>query len=466
MVGFALGLTALATTSGARADYIETCDAMATGSLNPIFANDDCQKKFLDYQKTHTAWETSRWLMENRGCLQQWSNFAWLAAARRDPAMAELTWIQQLVFVESRAVGSGGSQGCDSRQCLETKAKALFERGLTQKISDEDKALLNSELDRAQKDTTFKDRMQKALDTAGAICAYHQEGLECTNAMTTALKWMYPYAYTGPNSGPGGSDSGTVSMLSFMREVFADDLIQKYASRLALRVMDSVAASSIPTNENLYQLGLEAFEGDEARLFKFLAVYATRGAAWGALYQIAGPTNRPLLGAFMVVSVAMTVLDSRLLPDGRAWSYGPGQSTTCYQNKPYHYWMTASFSHLLLKAGYSEHVALFVSRLLGAMYEVGSDTFGRNPDEIYFLPTFDPKVSRVRREIVHHLSGARFGLAPGPQAQPFDQLFAKSLACSQPLPKMSESEMKQKIKNDVTRWQYWTSLTGFYCTAE
>src|SRR5690606_5927022 len=139
-----------------------------------------------------------------------------------------------------------------------------------------------------------------------------------------------------------------------------------------------------------YPMMVRHFEGDYDRIWKFLIVYATRGAGWATGYKLVGVDNQPMFAAMMVVSSAMGYLDTAWFPTGRAWSYAGATENTCFQPKPYHYWMTGGFAYLLRQEGYTVRTAKQVARLLGAMYEVASDTMGRDPDRVFFVPTYDP----------------------------------------------------------------------------
>ena len=73
-------------------------------------------------------------------------------------------------------------------------------------------------------------------------------------------------------------------------------------------------------------------------------------------------------------------------------------------------------------------------------------------------------MNRTRREVAHHWLGALQGLdftevgAGGAS----DYAYAGFLQRSEPLPEMTTEQMKEKIKDPLTRWQYWTKLVGFY----
>jgi hypothetical protein len=275
---------------------------------------------------------------------------------------------------------------------------------------------------------------------------------------------MYPRMYA-PDGSAG--EHFTFSMVSTYRSVFSDTLTQKYAARLAAQLIDAVeipGTKGAAALQPLYDRGLAAFEGDQDRFWDFMIVYATRGAAWAAAAPMVGDDNRPLFAAFMVISAAMGVLDTAADQAGTAFSYGAiAGGDTCFEPKPYHFWMAAGFAYKLKKAGYSAKTVELVARLTGALYEVGSTTEGRNPDEVYFVPEYDRKVNRVRRELTHHFLGAQLGLhAANPPPAAFDATLGRFLDASSPLPVMSAEEMTAKIQDDLTRWKYWTSLTGYY----
>ena len=118
---------------------------------------------------------------------------------------------------------------------------------------------------------------------------------------------------------------------------------------------------------------------------------------------------------------------------------------------------------MLEQRGYSNRTVRLVSRLMGALYEVGSDTTGRDPDAVFFADTYATKVNRTRREVAHHHLGTEFGLSSGSQSgQDFDAIIGTLINNSEPLPDIADDVMSDRIKDSMTRWQYWTRLVGYY----
>jgi hypothetical protein len=372
--------------------------------------------------------------------------------------MTRLAYQHQLYLVDDRLLHD---TSCTDEACSAAHIEALLERGLTGEIGAEAAAATNAFLDAVEADTEYKDKMDKAYAAVTPICLLHAD-LGCVGAMRKALDWMYPHGYVLPD---GSKEHTTFSMLAQYRSVFADATTQRYASDLALRVLHRLSRGDlgVDADDALYGEGLDAFHGDVDRFWRFMVVYSTRGAAWATSYRLAQPDNQPLFAAFMVISAAMGRLDLAFADRDAAWSYTPRFATSCYQPKPYHYWMTAGFAYLLRQEGYGARTSRLVARLLGAMYELGSTTMGRRPDDVFFAPTFDTVVNRTRREVVHHALGADLGLAPRePPTQSFDATYRAVLDASKPLPALSEAEMRERIKDDATKWKYWTDLVGYY----
>jgi hypothetical protein len=428
--------------------WTDVCAPMEHASFRQIFTSDQCQRDFDAAFATLDVTGTRAWMSDHRLCFKEWDHFSWLAFLKHDSKMARLAWEHQLELARERLE--------------EADVVALLERGTTQEISPEAVAHTRSFLDQVELDQSFKDEMDQAQAAVTPICLYHLDP-QCISAMNKALGWMYPRSYKVP--GPP-VQWFTFSMLPEFRSVFSDTETQRSASRLALeaRRLVETAPDERLDADDLYSLGLRAFNGDADRFWRFMIVYATRGAAWATASKLAHQDTKPLFAAFMVLSAAMGVLDTDAMASGSPWSYGPGAHSTCFQPKPYHYWMSAGYAYLLRREGYGERTARLVSRLLGAMYELGSTTMDRDPTAVFFVPTFDTIVNRARRELTHHYLGAEFGLAAGSAAptQDFDATFLEIMEASEPLPVLSDEEMATRIADNQTKWSYWTKLTGYY----
>jgi hypothetical protein len=439
----------------------QMCEEFSGNGIRPIFASDACQEEFLDvYHRLSREKDIHTWMLEHRSCLHEWAHFSWLAVFMNEEKMSRLAWYHQMYLAKSRFLGGNS---CDGDSCNADAVRAALQIGLTTEVDQAAIDHTNEFLDKVKQDTAFKDKMDKAYRAVDAICLYHGN-FECKAAMKSALDWMYPHSY---KLGSIPEETITFSMIETTRSVFTDTKIQKYASRFALELMKQIENRNTHLSESFYEMGLKAFDGDAERFWRFIVVYATRGSAWATGYPMVAEKNKSTFMALMVISSAMSVFDFHFGVHGEGWSYGNIATNTCYQPKPYHYWMTAGFSYFLTKSGYSVATAKLVARLMGALYEVGSTTVGRVPDEVYFVPTFHSKVNRARREITHHFLGAEFGTRPDPSTyMAFDQNISEFLQASRPLPDISDEEMTQKIKDPMTRWQYWTRLTGFYLSSK
>jgi hypothetical protein len=437
--------------------------AMCESMDKPYFAlavpEAGCRQQFLGvYNSTEDLDQIHSWMKEHRSCFKEWAHYSWMGAFYNDLKMAELSWLHQLYFADLRLQDD---TICSDRSCYAESVRSLVESGLDGSISPEAVQYTNQFLDIVEQNTAFDDEMKKAFDSVTPLCLYHMN-TQCIRAMKQALTWMYPRSYKLNNTPP---ESITFSMLGFYREVFRDSQTQKFASQWALHLIDIIENKSYADGEleSLYEMGLRFFEGDQDRFWKFMIVYSTRGAAWITGYKLAHEDNKPLFAAMMVISAAMPVLDAYDGVFGRGWSYPSVIDTTCYQPKPYHYWMSAGFAYLLGKEGYTKTTSRLVSRLLGAGYEFASTTMGRDPDEVFFLPTYHPNVNRMRREIAHHYLGAMFGSSLEPSNQPsFDETLARIMNKSKPLPDISDAQMAEDIKDPLRRWKYWSDLIGYY----
>lgn len=451
---------AVVAATGARADdvpvgppWTAVCQDFERDSFSLAFNNAQCQSDFETFFAAHSAAQTHAWMKERRLCFHEWAHFSWISFAQHSEKMAELAWRQQIYMADQRLLGGS----CADHACAIQSVRSELARAETLTISETTRAHTAAFLDVVETNQKYEPQMTKAYAAVRGLCIYHLN-VECIDALKQAFDWMYPRMYSPPIE---PIEHFTFSMVAFYRKVFDDDLTQRYAARLALQLMDAVESGTMPAN--LYETGLTAFDGDLDRFWNFMIVYATRGAAWAAAWQLPGDDNRPVFAALMVVAAAMGVLDTTADLDGTAFSYAATTGFTCFQPKPYHFWLAGGFAYLLKKAGYTPRTSELVARLTGGLYEANSTTEGRHPDAVFFAPEFATIVNRERREITHHYMGAQLGLhAEAPPVLDFDGEFGHFLGASRPLPAMTEAEMKTKIADPLTRWQLWSRLTGYY----
>jgi hypothetical protein len=438
--------------------FYDACRGLESSSFRQAFTSEQCRAEFNDKFANSTSAQMVDWMRGNRSCMREFAHFTWIAAVVDDLKMADIGLLQQSSVALERLYPE---YDCVGSECGLEKLRVALESSRGSIISSETQNHTNAFLDMVEEDQKFKPMMDKAYSSVNAVCLYHAN-LECPRAMRQALDWMYPRSYSVNEL---TKESMTYSMLRFYREVFLDSRTQDYLIELAVRVIDQMIEYQNGGKEPqaLFELAAEIFGDDVEKMWLAMAVYATRGAAFATGYKMVTAENRGGFAALMLISAAMNWFDRRLLHTGNAWSYAQNTHTTCYQPKPYHFWMAASFAFLLRREGYSEKTAVLVSRLLGAMYEAGSTTYGRRPDDVFFVPTFDPIVNRARREIAHHAAGADFGIAFRQKSQiDFDLELSGFLDRSKDLPQISEEQMRQRIESPLDRWRLWTDLMGFY----
>jgi hypothetical protein len=443
-----------------EAPFTAMCTAAEETTLPQIFKTPACNAQFDAVYAANDVAATHAWMVDNRLCFKEWAHFSWLAYAANQRKMADLAHHHQLYLLRERGMAG---ESCDTHSCLVEDVDQTLARAETTAISAEAMAHTDAFLDIVEQNTAFAEKMESAFAAVRPLCLLHFN-LECIGAMNQALTWMYPRSYRLSADPP---ENLTYSMLTFTREVFKDDRTQKYAAHLARDLLRAIESEEYlaPDFLDFYSLAVQAFDEDYDRLWKFLAVYATRGAAWATGYQMVHADNQPIFAAFMVISSAMGYLDIAWFNSGRAWSYPAGTTTTCFQPKPYHFWMAGSFAYLLRQEGFSARTSKQVARLLGAMYEAGSTTMGRDPDLIYFVPMFDAIPNRARREVSHHALGALTGIDyQNPEAADFDSTLTRLIKESRAVPDMSEEELRRALESQPRRWQLWSDLVGFYET--
>jgi|GEM_PF-1577173 len=442
-----------------RAPFFAACENMEASSFSRIFSNSSCEQEFISTLSTSTSAEVVRWLRSKRTCVREFAHFSWLAATVIDAKLQSVSWLQQLTLIGERLFPE---KVCPDGVCNEQVIESYLTAMRGQPISDETKKHTNDFLAVVEQDQKFKPMMDKAYEAVIPICAYHSS-LGCQSAMRWLLDQMYPRSYSTIIN--GYKESFTFSMVPSYRKVFTDELTQDRIIAAALIALQlSRQNLDRQTNHSVFfDIMASAFVGEEQRLWDVLTVLATRGAAWATATDMVRNDNRGTFAALMVLSAAMPLLDQRGLAQSKAWSYIADATTTCYQPKSYHFWMAASFARQLHNSGYSHHTAELVPVLLGAMYESGSTTYGRQPDDVFFVTTFDPIVNRTRRELTHHRLGAKWSIRPETlEKLSFDRELELFFYRSSALPNVSTEEMRRMISSPLKRWQLWTDLVGFY----
>jgi hypothetical protein len=442
-----------------QAPFFATCNQLESGSFSRVFANIACEREFSTMFATASPEDAVIWLRGHRGCVREFAHFSWLAATVIDPKLQRLSWLQQLTLIGERLFPEST---CSDGVCDEKLITALLNGLRGQSISAETIKYTSEFLDVVEQDQKFKPMMDKAYNAIAPICTYHSS-IACSSAMKWLLDQMYPHSYSTVINGQ--KESFTFSMLPSYRKIFTDDRTQDLLIAAALDVLKLVQHSNDGNapHATFFEIMTARFSGEETRMWDAITVLATRGAAWATATAMVRHDNRGVFAALMILSAAMSVLDQPELNRNSAWSYSEDTQTTCYQPKSYHFWMAASFAWHLQSRGHSQRTALLVSILLGAMYETGSTTYGREPDDVFFVPTFATIVNRARRELTHQRLGARFGVEPKVEASiKFDDELELFLSRSKSLPEVSAEEMKELISSPLKRWQLWTSLMGFY----
>lgn len=436
---------------------------MDGNTLTKVFSNGgSCRgtlEQFINLANTKPATEVVTWLGMKKACMRGRPLMPWLSFMIPSEKIAKVAWLYQLYLTSETMNLSRGRYFQSARfQDYFQSVRNLLVKGQTAQVTEASKAYTARVQASAKQNKDYKKMMDEAYGNVNALCLYHKS-LQCRKALKQALDWMYPREIRNSKF----RWTGTFSLVDHYGYVFNDSKTMQYASNLALYLLDFVGSGrsqrmKIP---EFYELGVKFFQGDMDRFWTFMGFMATRGSSFTLMYPIAHQDTKPLFASLMVISATMSLLDTLWLPTGTSFSYAKGNKNTCHQGKPYHYWMSGAYSYLLARQGYSKRTSILVARLLGAMYEVSSRTYGRQPEAVFFAETFAPVVMRSRREIIHHQLGSEIGIR-GSHPQNFDSAMKRVIDNVQPIPQMPVDELRKKLQDPLTKWRYWTGLMSYY----
>lgn len=299
---------------------------------------------------------------------------------------------------------------------------------------------------------------------APLVCAAHGLGrlaAGCTAGLRELADRMHPRMLGGYSYG----------MIDLYDELLTDSRFAQALPKLAqkirarIRTGDPTAKDSALESDYLAdtvtsfsEIGLSAEEA-RAYAWKWMAIYATRGASFSNFYLLLNEKQLGLAYSILTIASGVSALDQIRYRTAPAYTLPGMFKTACYYGKPYHFWMNAYFTRELMHEGYRASAASLASYLTGALYEFGSDTLGRDPKRALTEPVGSLYYLWLKTNLFFDAMGARFGresVTPKiavPTAT--DPLLAKFFTNALPTEKMPPEIEKVLIEKRATSYLVW-----------
>jgi hypothetical protein len=209
--------------------------------------------------------------------------------------------------------------------------------------------------------------------------------LGCKDALLSAISLMGTMTYALPN------DTLNVGMISLPNE-FTDYMtnptfiipMQNLVQTLRVKVA-SFEHSSANEAGDLFEDVRAAFtkngvsESDaENYAWEVLGLYSTRGTSMTVLYDVADSENAFVVADLGRVASMISYLDGASYGSGKPYSIPPVIKSQCDYTRPYHFWLAAYLSRLLLQDGYAPKDVFQAVHGIEVLYE----EFGNIPGQV------------------------------------------------------------------------------------
>jgi hypothetical protein len=312
-----------------------------------------------------------------------------------------------------------------------------------------------------------QDHLDLLKEKAEYFCAFHGSGLPggqlpsatkaCTKGLRELLTDTQPYII----------ESSAYAELGLFEEFLTDPIYARVLPRLALRVIGRIGAETEGnfSTGDFYSDTLASF-GEIVKdpkaaanyAWKWIAIYSTRGASFGALTALLHDRQLGLGISILQVSTGMSYLDSLRHGANRgSYSIPAKIKTDCFFGKPYHFWLSAYFARKIRLEGAKREPSTLAAFLTGAFYEYGSQTAGRDPTRALTDPSDGQYPKWEKINLYFDALGARFGWdAEDRSAKEIDHDDALVEALKEN-PLLSKVEIFQKQTKDQIRYLYWVS---------
>ncbi|MFZ4715358.1 MAG: hypothetical protein ACOYL6_16665 [Bacteriovoracaceae bacterium] len=236
-------------------------------------------------------------------------------------------------------------------------------------------------------------------------------------------------------------DLDTVSFPDITNEVFTEpsyfkgvviaaQKIEKYINNLEQG--KEVKATNILKDllESFQEAGL-SYEEAEKHAWNVLGVFGSRGASLELFFNTytleTDLWSRQYYYSLQVIFAGMTYIDGLithsplLAPEANnsanPYSTPNSLSGNCGYGKIYHYWLSAYLARHLVAKGFSSKEAIVGAGLIGYLYEMNSNTHGRDPKRIFTEGLYSSLNQSIRMNLSFNLTGVTFG-AYSHQSQP------------------------------------------------
>jgi len=178
-----------------------------------------------------------------------------------------------------------------------------------------------------------------------------------------------------------------LSLVNLWRIAVNDDRFSQGAAIVANKILTEVVEDHLNkisrTNGvvkgNLYVETLAAYRSvgfneteSQQHTIELLALYASRGASMGEVWELSTQATIPLFASLGVISSGIAYLDA-ISGDNNFYGLPNWVKTNCEYSRKYHFWMSAYLTNELLKQGFSRKSAFDAVHKTAIAYELGKN---------------------------------------------------------------------------------------------
>lgn len=257
------------------------------------------------------------------------------------------------------------------------------------------------------------------------LCGYTDpiNAKECQRALRFLVSYAAPYPTLSKQEADAGIKKATTTIMlpQLYEQILSDSSYDESLRQLALVLINRFKEEQVPHHEYFFDLartqfvkgGFSALEA-EKRTWNLIGLLSTAGPNLGQRLKYFAssryPQDRTSKLSLSVISRALPKLDQLALDRlGRLYVLPRQMTTFCDTGKPYHFWMSAYLSRLLVENGFSVHAAANAVFILQKGYQLKSTTIGRQPDRIFSEDLNSPWVQSMRMDINMAAAGVVFG---------------------------------------------------------
>ncbi len=153
----------------------------------------------------------------------------------------------------------------------------------------------------------------------------------------------------------------------------------------------------------------------------------------------------------------MNYLDLLLADQPGYYSFPAQFSASCPDGKPYHFWNSAYLSRQLKSEGYADRASSVSMFIAGELYDIFSNTLGREPLQVFRDPVYSVHNNALREDIVSNTQGAIYG-AWGEAANLDGDLAMRDMLNHAKDLKLTKDEIKAFEKNPLAQYDSWRKI--------